>query len=651
MEYGEETKLKMGAELRGELERVLMERGEEAVSACVDRDASLADYADLLSGVALPQYDIASHAMSTVVHPMTRIKHTELLSNLAQPLKRDPIVQVTARIDADKEDAKLQEAWLNDTFAEEGFKSEYYSVLHNLLRDPAAVLFAGWEDKTKKVEITEYWDGESVDEDFDPLLIPAELRDPEFAGYEEVSGTYEEVVKSGAVYRCVDLVNFYLIPSTARSVKEAQGTLERMVLTETDLLSGIETYGYTKTAVMEIIKAGGTLGAENEYRDRQNETAGITETQDSTANEGEFECFLYHGNLPYLWDGDGAKLPKRLWNTQVCAMWCPSHQIVFKLSESPYPAFPYFMNSLLPTPNRSEGTGMVEILEPFAQESTHFLRALADGTDIQAQPAFTMDDDVYDANKGMEFYPGARFISIDGRKPEPIPMGQNALMNTEILGYLEQQGNKLASQQGLGELQGKVRKNGEIANMQQAADTKFDLYQWNAYSMVPEIAAWRVAMELHFSSGTVTTYQDGAEKMNSPDLLKKTFRYSVPQTSTDSSPEAREQKSATIIGLQTQYLQAKMAASQVNPQTGMPSMLPEDLELVYNAISDALTIADVREPERIIGKKPQTPQQGMPMNPMAAGMANNPMGQMMAGGGMNGQPAGNGAEGVPAGFA
>lgn len=636
MDYGDEGELNLRGDLRDEVERVLMDRGREAVAACEDRDADLADCADLLDGATLPEYGQTMRGGSTLVHPMTRIKHTELLANLAQPLKRDPLVQVTARVDADKEDAKLQESGLNDSFVEEGLKPEFYGVLHNLLRDKSAVLFAGWQDKTKTVHSVEYWDGESYNEDGTEQLTPEELRDPEIE-YEEVDVENEEVEKSGALYRCVDLVNFYLIPSTARSLKDANGTLERVIYTESELLAGIETYKFDKEAVYDLIKAGGTLGT-NDARDRANDTQGVTQNEGSGANEGEYECFMYFGNLPYLWDENapnGAKLPKRLWNKQVCALWCPDHNIVFKLAESPYPAFPYFMRSLLPTPNRNNGSGMVEILEPLAHESTHYFRAMSNATDIEMQPVFSMGEETWEANKGQEFYAGARFVEVEGEPPiHAVSLPQNALMATQIIGYLDELGSRVASVQGNGELQDKVRKNGEVANMQQAADTKFDLYQWNAYSMLPDIAAWRVAMELHFGGSGLTGRVNGKETMISPDVLKKTFNYSVPQTSTDSSPEARQAKNSQVMALQTQYLQAKQAAAQ-----GL--MAPEDLELVYNAIADTLTGLDVRDVERVIGKKPEVPQMGA--NPLVAGMAGNPMGQMVTGGAqpppMQGAPA------------
>jgi hypothetical protein len=635
MDYGDEEELHISEALQVELERILIQRGREAVAAHEDRDSDCADCADYANGVAMPQYRPSWQGGSELVNPVVPKEITTLEASLVAPLMQQNIAQVAAKDDNDKTPAKLMEAWENDKCEEEELTTCYQGYIHNLIVFPSSVIRMLWCDKTKKTTDMQYWDGESLNEDGIEQLIPKEMRDPD-AEYEEIDVSSEEVEHSGVKYDVVDPVNFYLVPATARSLETAQGTLERMILTESELLAGIDTYGYKKHRVMKIIAAGSSLSP-NEYRERQNDNAGVSETADSIATEREFECFMYFGNLPYLWENGEAKLPPKLWGKKVCAMWCPEHDIVFKLTETPYDEFPYFMDSLFPVANRAYGQGFVQKVMGLADSVTHYSRATEDILDIELNPVFTSGEASWEANKSFEFYPGARFISVDGEPPmEAIPLPQSGLMGLQMVQYMEGQIKDIAAAQGSGELQEKVRKNGEIANMEQAVQTKFNLLKFIAYRNLPKIFRRRALYQLQFGGGSDTAYFEGAEATINEDVFKKAYRFSVAQTDADSSDDAKAFKAQGLAALQQEWIQAKQAMMQ-----GL--LMPEDAGLIYTRVTDAAPIYGVREPERIFGKKPEVPQMGAMANPMMAGMAQNPMGQMMAGGSVNGQPAGMGA--------
>lgn len=640
MEYGEEGELHIGHELREDIVPILIEQVRDTTGAHEDRDNDIADCADYANGVAPPKYRPSFPGGSELVNPTIPKEVTTLEASLVSPLMQQNIAQVAAKNDNDKTSAKVIEAWENDKAEEEGFAEAYHGYIHNLIVYPFSVLRMLWRDIVKPVKRIEYWDGESRLEDGEtPLTIPAENRDPNFE-YEEIEVDDEEVEKSGAVYSVVNPVDFYLVPPTARSIETAVGTIERMVLNVSDLLAGIDAFGYEEDPVMELIKLGGTLST-NDYRDNQNDNAGVT--QDAAQN-GEYECFMFIGSLPYLWEDGKARLPKKFWGKPFCAMICPDHNIVFKLAESPYPESPYFMDSLFPDPNRAYGQGFVQRVMGLSDSVTHYSRASEDILDIEINPVFAMDEETWESNKGFEFYPGARFVKTEQGTLEAVQLPNRGMIPLNMAQYFEGQIKDIAAAQGFGVMDEKQRKNGEIANMQNAVVTKFNLLKYVAYRNAPKAFRRRPVYQVMFGGGSDTTFVDGAQSDVSEEDLKKAYRFSVAQTNADSSDEAQIAKSQAILELQTRYLQAKMAAA-VNPMTGMPGMPPEDLELVYNAISDALPVYDVREPERIIGKKPEPP----PMNPMMQGMAANPMGAMMAGGVPNGQPAENGAFVAPVG--
>ena len=633
MDYGDAGTLHIGKDLRDELGQVLMEWGRASVAANADRDADCADNADSVNGVALPQYGQSWKGGSTVVHPIVTTEHINSLASLVAPLRKQSLIRTSAKSDADKAAAKALEAWLNDTFEEEELPFHYYDFIHNLIQDKSAVMHMGWTDKLKTVKGVEYWDGESYGEDGDPLLVPDDLRDPGIE-YQEFEVESQEVEKSGVVYRCVDLVNCYLIPAQARSIETARGVMERMVLTDRDLIAGIDDFDYEQSAVMKLIASGGTLET-TEHRDRQQDYAGVVSGGTASEGEQEYECFAYDGYLPYLWESGEANLPKKLWNTRVCVMWCSHHNIVFKMVKSAYPMIPYLSDSLLPTPNSFTGKGLVEIIAPLAQEMTHYTRASSDAVDIEMQPAFMMGAETLEANKGFEFYPGSQWVVVDGEPPiQALQTSKSGLLGMELVSYFEGQCKATSAAPGYGELQTKVRKNGEVANMQAAATSKFDLFQWNAYKMLPEIGRRRTLYQLHFAGGNASANVEGKQTDITEKILRTAFRYSVAQTNVDSSPEAQQARSAGIMALQSQYIQAEQAAMP-DPMTGVALLTPQQLLRVYNAVVDASADFDVREPDRYFGDPPQVPEMGAGADPMMSGMASNPMGQMMSGG-MNG---------------
>lgn len=631
----DEDDLRIPADLRDDLCLSLIDRGKAGVEAREGLDNDCADYADAANGIASPAYQEVWSGSSSVVHPALQIEKTNLDAALIAPLMQQNLLQVGAKKDEEKADAKAIEAFLNDKNEEEDFARAYQDFISNMTRDPAAVMYQGWEDKTKQETNIHYWDGENkpYGADNKPELIPAEMRDPENPNYVEVPVEETVVEKSGACYRPVDLVNFYLIPATARSLETAYGTAERRVLTESELLDGIRSYGYDKEAVMELVSLPGTLGTDSsDYRQQQNSAAGVTDTVSRPAMEKEYECFLYFGNLPYLWEGGGeARLPEQLWHKNVTAMWCPGHNIVFKLAANPFPVkFPYVMQSLVPKANSPYGYGYVQVVLNMQHEATHYLRATSNAIDIEGVPVLKVKSNSYELNKGFEFAPGAQFIEDEENGLQALEIPKSGLLNLELAQYFTSLIKQGGSAEGYGELQTKQRKNGEVANVVNAVDTKYNFLKFNAYTPIPELMRRRTLYEAHFNGGNAQTQVEGKPVDISADVLRKTYRYSVAQTNADSSPDAQQAKSEAIFGLQTRYLQAKQMAAQINPMTGQPGMSPEDLGLIYNLTADTMPIFDVREATRYLGEKPEpAPMAG---NPMVAGMAQNPMGAMMTGG-------------------
>ena len=282
------------------------------------------------------------------------------------------------QVDAEQADPELveaaqrEEAWFNNRLRAERFEVTWKDLAHNILRDPTAILYVGWRQETQTVTKTMYHDGETLDDDGEPLLLEKSQIDPDIE-YEEVEVVdRSEIVASGREYRVVDEANFYLWPSESRSITQATATAERLCSTDEELLRGIEEFGYDETAVKRIIANGPpmtSMAANSCWSGASVMASSRPATMACTSLS-----LLRHAAL--LLDSDGnSRLPSALQDVQVCAVICPKAECVLKISRSQYPRKPYFARSIYPIPNKFDGKGLMQLLRELQEEATANLRA------------------------------------------------------------------------------------------------------------------------------------------------------------------------------------------------------------------------------------------------------------------------------------
>lgn len=659
--YETAVQLKLTKEYRRDMEPVLLNRLNDALAASADRDADCADADDALEGVDAGGIFIPYEGACDIVDPIIREQHTTAVAQATPPLRRDTLIHVRSRRALFKEGARKTEVWLTDTLQEEKLPQAYYLYLSNIFRDKAAVMAATWCEETSEERITLYTPvGESgeyldtvADEDGEEQPFPYDPEDRvPGTKYAAIPHTREKRVQK-ADFRVVDLADFYLYPANAPSVKRATFVFERILLSQDDLLTGITTYGYDKEAVMELIKKGPTNDtAANGFRSRsaygdnsggdnkarQDEIEGVSGAV-MQGEDGVYECFLGFGHLPKLWDAEGrADLPKKYWQQDACVMLCPGHGKVFKVDLSPYPRRPYFMGSLLPKNGRAYGSGMVEILEPVAREMTHWTRAVSNALDHQITPVVVADDESFERNKNRQLWPG-KWIK-EGSVPNairPLQKERTALDGMNMLGFLKARAGGIVSAEGWGQVNEKQPLVAEMQMTMSATDTKFDLFQWNAYSILPDIGAWRVEMELLFNPDFAGSI-DGPEKEEeiTANDLRGEYRYAVAPMNSDTSDQAKQSRNAAKLNVQMGYFGAAM-------------QFPDRAEFLYNGARQALVDMEERTPEDLLGAKPEPfqapvmPPGGMPP-PLAAGGL--PPGAMNGNGMPHMQPAAIGGFGA-----
>lgn len=599
--------LKLSARYREQMETILLSNVEDAIAASSTRDDDLADSDDLLEGREIGGLPMPWDGACDLMDVLPREQHTTLLANLMFGLYREKLAMVAATDAAQKDGAAKTETFIADRWAVEGYAEAYAMKLSNMLRDKAGVLYGGYCERKQTKRVHRYAEFDTEAEWFrywnEETGAPDDLIEPEDRAegksYAMLPATIEER-HQGAEYRAVDLGDFYLFPANARSIEAATLTLERMLLSVDDLIEGITRYGYDKAAVEEMIRLGPThLSAAQNFREvtnngsetkseREDAIGGVTGATQHSEN-GVYECFLGFGRLPKIFDAEGQSLlPKDLWAQECTFMICPGNSIVFRVDASPYPWKPYTMQSLYPKNGRAYGSGMMDVLAPLAREATYWTRQTFNSIEQEMMPERVMTDEAWERNRNRELWPGKVWREQQPGQIRFLDKGSNSLMGMQPLADVRNRANTLFAAQGAGELQTKVRKNAEIMDTMQKADAKAQLYTFWAFRDIAEDARRRVEMELIFNpdyAGQVNT-SDGEVQITANDL-RGSYRYTVAQVDADSSPQAQQQKKATMLTIQGAFFANLLK-------------FPMFTEQIWNGARQALLDFD-REPEKLIG--------------------------------------------------
>jgi hypothetical protein len=630
MPYGETAQFELEESVERDVRNTLLNRLKDAIEGAKERNDDEADYDDLMEGAQMAGMPLPWPDACTLVSTIIPENVTTLQANLAVFLRQETLAEATARRRNDKEAARLQEAFIADVWRDEGVAEVLYQYSRNCLKSKSAVIYSGWCEKKCRVhkelygefdEATNFfknWDdaaGQPTD------LIEPEDRNPEIA-YAEFPVTQDEVTRGGE-YRVVDLCDFYPYPPNAESIEKATCVFERMLLTEDDLLTGIDTYGYDKEIVMDMIRRGPThttsqsasASEETNDRERQDRNDGI-QGDVRTIGDGFYECFLGFGLLPKLWQDGESRIPEEYWQQEAQMLICYQHHAVPLLKPCPYPQKPYFMRSLLPKNRRLYGSGMVQRLEPLAQEATHLIRQTFNGIDYQMRPELIMTDEAYDRNPQKQSKLGKIWRADTINEIAPLVKANNAALGFEPLSYVDTKAQALSASQGYGDLQTKVRKNAEIQNTVGAANTKFDLYAWNVFGeMIPALAAWRKELQLIFDPDFTAQIDtmDGELSIDAK-ALRAPVRWNAAQMDSNNSPQAKELRNQAKLTIQLGFMQALRE-------------FPEHGEALWYGARQALLDLGDRNPEKWLGEKPKpiAPMQ-MPIQPPVPGMGAPPLG-------------------------
>lgn len=593
-------KLKLPDDVREQLELLLCHRVDEAVSAAAGRNSDLRIWRDQLEGNGVVAQNQLWANACNLNDPLSMKAFLTILSQLLGALQRDPMVAVEAFREEDVEGARILEGWLSMASAQNDILARVYDLSHNACRDTAVVGYCGWSQRTRKKRVIASKDSSGH------VMLDGE--DDE-SGTGEPVALAEEVVEERYDIRAVALDDFFLWPANSVSVDRATMVAERMYVTEEELYDGIDDYGYDEAMVEQLCAMGPVTLPDDDRRSRM-ETDGIAETD--SRGGGFYEIFTCYTRLPRRVNGGSdTMVPKHMLQDDFLVVCCPAQQIVLKMAHSPFDERPYFVGGILPKPNTILGYGMMKMLEPLQAEANSNLQYTFDTANINMAAPVILPESERDQVAKVNIGPGSLVFlkDVEGARPWPqsgAPLRDGLAMQE----WMEGQYQSLVSAEGQGELQSKVRKNGEVMAATNAASAKFGMYLSGFQrTVVAPLFQRLVALKTQFGDvdDDGEAFMDPSGKMQKLTSRALRGKYNIVATGTSltHSPEARVEVAQQKQAVQVQYLQAKA------------QLPPEMAPLLWHGAREILYDMGERNPEAWLGEEPTPPPPPLPEQPTA----------------------------------
>jgi hypothetical protein len=607
-----EFHLDISEELLTEVQEEIVRNIETAVQSASTRDELLLQYNAQIDGLLGQQSGPTRWQNAATVDDPLTLK--ALLFTDAQGtaiFHKSPLCLVDAVDPADKESAEIQEDFLASKGAEINLGDRLADAYYNAARYPAAFIRVGWKETQRVMRSVQYRDletGEIVEH-------PEEGR----VAYEKVLVGTKEVDYRGPDVEVVDTGNIYHYPFASKDPQSAVGFGERIYLTKQDLLVGIEDYGYDRDSVM-------TLLAHHPTDTRMSQQQEHVDIQWGTGEQSEsefYEFFLWYTKMPVLQDVDGSlKLPEYLWNTELeCVCSKSEPKIFLRIDFSPYSRRPYVKFHTGKEPGSMYTRCLASELDSLQCQGNANIRAVIDGLNIEMSPTFKALESSLKDNEDFEFGPGSVYkCKTSLEEMEPMRMESNARLGLELQGILDARAEGLYSG-GFGQLQGKVRKNEEMKQVQATAASLQDCMISNFLRGANELFAWLITLcqdKMGDDEPIAFADDQGRGKKLTMSTLKGNYIYRAMGSTSSANSEARINKAQMALQIATGYLETKGKVAD-----------PKDLEHLWYASRQVLIDIDVHDPEDYIGERPEVSGQAQ-ASPVPSPMS------------MNGASSGNG---------
>lgn len=587
----------MPADLRKQSDVWICDMVRKTVRANQERDDDLYRLRQQLEGVSLAGGDGPWPNSCVLQDPVTREFHMTAQANIVAAFRQKPYVTLEALRPNDDAVVTKLEVLANTEADLFGFDQALATLTYIALESRYAVcgvFYSTTRNKHKELlpvppPIHAYDEGEGAVED------------------DELSPTSEQLYQINDIiesfeFRPIDTWDFYLSPVGSQKVQQADHTLERLWLTTTALLDGVKNEGFDAKAVSEMVKRKPTAvreGGVDPRRDQQ-ELSGIYDD-----NASFYECFRVVGRMPYLFDGLGEpQTPEELLDEDFLWMVCPAHQIVFKLTYSPFPVRPYALGKAMGPDTEMLGHGIVSTISAIADEMTILLRATVDSTNATMDPQMKVPEHLAGWYSQKDNRRPGSILPYRGNDPNSVQAVHRDFQGLQIGMELSQglygRAAQIAAAQGVNSMAaGKVRKAAEVEFTAQVIQNKFGLMLGNIAKMVQEIFRIYFALRKYHLRDSVNVRTGTGEDQVTRDDMDVQFRI-IPHADADNASSQQRLDNDTAL---IEFL-GQNHCYQQRIQMG-------DLTGDWMVGNRVLSHMGIRNPEAFIGPQPQ------PMDPMA----------------------------------
>lgn len=576
----------------------ILKAQNDAISRAQERNQLFGMYSDQVEGITTPSTNRKSTNASNLVVPTTKKAHLEYKAAMYGWIKQDPKALVSpqsARV-TDKQSAEL-EALLTEKSHQLKLNDILLDIIDHSGRYPYAVAHAGWKSG---------WKWERFDRYRAPDGSIVNIEEvPEGADY-PVSPAKRIVPEDRACVRVVAPSDFYWAPYDATCIEETTAHGEIIRLSESELILGIEQYGYDPEAVDKILAsgAGGGQEATNYARQSQAEDSGVESS--STDKTGLYDCMIWYTRLPCIRRGGELIFNSDYLYDWFCCVTCPSARAVLKCEFSPYEDCPYVMFYMCHNAESMMGDCIPKMLNSLQSEMNAHARYGIDSLQYALTPMFKMRESVAQRNSGFQAFPGAVLVyEQNADEIQPLVMPQTQVSSLQYLQYLELESQSLIASGGLGQLQSKVRKAAEIQSTQILAASKYEYYASNLSMGILKLFEKIVILHIDNMSDEGESWADefGDTHHVTPDMLRAEFAIKVRGNVGDANPDIKRDRVMLVDKIATEF---NLIA---------PKLPPKVAKRIWSSKRMVLLDLGVHDPEQYIGKEEEYDQPSAPPVP------------------------------------
>lgn len=597
-------RLNLRGEVAEKMTAAIIERVNDVVMACQDRDSDLRTLREQLEAVSNPISNDPWPGSATIESSLSREFHTTLLSTCYAAAKQTPYVMLKAVKDGEQDAADKFGVLLNTKAEEFNYEKTVYDKIYLALESRfAPAYFEAYQPIKRYFELQASTQQGIVD--------PSMVEDDEESTDQMV--LVEEPLPIEVRSRSFNPWDFYLYPVTAWDPQyEAEGgaiaCIQRVWLSEEDLLIGVRELGYDSEAVMKML-TGGPTPMQGEYgqgREDEFNRDGISlSTAGGERSSGMWECFRIVGRAPMLPDYEGVPtIPDALLHTDGIWMVCPSYNTCFKQTYSNLPEGirPYTVTHAYEKPQNLCGEGIVSLLTQQHDEDTATQRFYINNMNLEACPAMSVPETYLTKYAKWKMAPGRFLPRLPGDDVGPKPIvwdiGSQSLI-MPMLDRLQATSARIAASEGVNAgMTGQPMKAEQVKFSDAMQQLKFDLVLANIQRGIVKDFEIIAKLLVHHMEEEESVVAGGATVMLLRDEVQgKAFKFIPQANSQNASPTQRQQKMANIAQIVQQWWMW---------QAQLP---PENLNPAWKLSFRLLMVGGEPDPQQYLGPEPPTAEQ------------------------------------------